>query len=228
MKIELFEELLDQYGWDLQSWPEDLRQDANILISENEDAAALLKALRVVEDILADDPLPMGKHSAIDDIFDAIDVAEERRAVADDDDLAEFALDPDSLFHALDDRPKSRAHLSVASSGPDDSGSARKTYPTASSASPVMTVVGRESRARARSTGHRFFRVGRDVVSGIGMVVCVLAGFIFGVMLTAQQGQQVAAQADEIPIADAFEEHFYDLDGAVPVSHAANKGGDQQ
>tara|TARA_R110002049_G_scaffold309107_3_gene517231 strand:- start:54639 stop:54872 length:234 start_codon:yes stop_codon:yes gene_type:complete len=76
VKIKRFEKLLDQYGWDLNSWPTSCRKDANKLLEDDAEAAELLRSLKSVEDLLENDSLPMGKHQAVDDIFAEIDEQE--------------------------------------------------------------------------------------------------------------------------------------------------------
>ncbi len=210
VKIERFEELLDQYGWDLASWPDPLRREANVLISKDENAAELLRSLRSVEDLLADDPLPMGKHKAIDDIFAAIDAEETKIA----------ATVSQEVHHPIDDRPKSRAHLTVASSAPTGDGPARKTYPTKPSVSPVNPAIVSDGAQYAGRTKGMLHLLSKGVFSGVGMAVCVLAGFVFGVTLTAQQGHQETAQATELPMIEMIENRFYaiDTEPAVPRS----------
>lgn len=208
VKIERFEELLDQYGWDLASWPDALRREANVLIAQDAQAAEMLKSLRSVEDLLSDDPLPLGKHKAIDDIFAAIEAQEAKSGDARDN----SETDPAQSFATIDDRPRSRAHLSAASAAPTGESPARKTYPAKSATSPVNQAItgdGAHYGGRAKGT---LYQLGRGVFSGVGMVVCVLAGFAFGVAMTVQEGHQVTAQADEIEMIDLLENHLYVID----------------
>ncbi|MDG4718947.1 MULTISPECIES: hypothetical protein [Thalassospira] len=208
MKIERFEELLDQYGWDLGSWPDSLRREANVLLAQDAHAAELLRSLRSVEDLLADDPLPMGKHKAIDDIFAAIEAEENKASSVSQ---AE-ASDPNQSFQSIDDRPRSRAHLTVASAAPLGEGPARKTYPTQSTKSPVNPAIATDAahyNGRAKGVLHL---LGRRMFSGVGMAACALAGFVFGVVMTIEEGQQVNAHADEIEVIDFLENHLYVID----------------
>lgn len=208
MKIETFEELLDQYGWDLTSWPDRLRRDANILIANDARAAELHRSLRAVEDILADDPVSMGKHKAIDDIFDAIEASEQGAAQ----DMAAVTLEEESPFPALDDRPKSRRHVAATSAAPPGDGPARKTYPSMVSVSPTRSVIAKDGAHHAtRKEGNIFWSAGR-VFSLTGMAVCILAGFVFGVTLTVEQGYQEMATAEEAQLSDLLERHVYSLD----------------
>lgn len=210
MKIERFEELLDQYGWDLKAWPESLRQDANKLIADDAHAAELLRSLRAVEDILADDPLPMGKHRAIDDIFAAIGIEEERRSSP----RQTHASDPTDVFKSIDDRPKSRARHNVVASVPLGDGPSRRTYPLEKSVSPGASLVDKDAGlVHGRSKG-KLGLMTRRMFSGVGMAVCILAGFAAGVTMTVQQGQQLTAQAEDVPMVDALESHFYDIDAS--------------
>ncbi|WP_430473466.1 hypothetical protein ACQ0MK_16135 [Thalassospira lucentensis] len=200
MRIEQFEELLDQYGWDLMSWPEVLRREANVLIAQDANAAELLRSLRSVEDILADDPLPMSKHKAIDDIFAAIEVEETQIAKMDQ----TVAHDPNDHFKPIDGRPKSRAHLTVTNATPVGGAPTRKTYPTKSSVSPVNSAISNDAAHFGGRTKGMLGLLGKSMFSGVGMVVCILAGFAFGVTMTVQQGRQVTAQADEVEMVDLF------------------------
>ncbi|MBX2832600.1 MAG: hypothetical protein KTR23_15860 [Rhodospirillales bacterium] len=208
VKIERFEELLDQYGWDLASWPEALRREANVLIAQDAHAAELLSSLRNVEDILADDPVPMGKHQAVDDIFAAIEAEETRIAATDQ----VSAQDPNNHFKSIDDRPKSRVQLTVENFIPVGDGPARKTYPAKPSVSPVNSAIvsdGAQFNGRAKGL---LRLLGKGVFSGVGMAVCVVAGFVFGVTMTAQQGHQVSAHATEAEMVDLLENHVFAID----------------
>lgn len=229
VKIEHFEELLDQYGWDLMTWPEGLRRDASLLIAQDAYAAELLRSLRSIEDILADDPLPMGKHKAIDDIFSAIEVEEERIAITD----PTGSHDLKSHFKSIDDRPKSRAHLTVTNStpvsdGPVGDGPARKTYPTKASVSPVNRAIVTDAAQLDGRTKGMLRVLGKNMFSGVGMAVCVFAGFAFGVTMTVQQGHYVTAQADEVEMVDLLENHVYAIDPVTTdeaVQETENVGG---
>jgi len=223
VKIECFEELLDQYGWDLASWPEALRREANVLIAQDAHAAELLSSLRNVEDILADDLVPMGKHQAVDDIFAAIEAEETRIAATDQ----VSAQDPNNHFKSIDDRPRLRAHLTAAHSAPVPDGPTRRTYPAKSSVSPVNSAIvsdGAQFNGRAKGI---LRLLGKGVFSGVGMVVCVVAGFFFGVTMTAQQGHQVNAHATEAGMVDLLQNHVYATDSLGPdqtVQHSKNVG----
>ncbi|WP_147252110.1 hypothetical protein [Thalassospira profundimaris] len=218
MTIERFEELLDQYGWDLASWPEALRRDANVLIAQDAQAAELLRSLRSVEDFLADDPLPMGKHKAIDDIFAAIEAEENKQL-----DASVAASAAESLSSlAIDNRPRSRAHLAMTSAAPTGESPVRKTYPTQFAKSPVHSALTLDSAKYSGRANGALHIVGRRMFSGVGMAVCVLAGFVFGVMMTVQEGQHVTAQAGEIELLDLVENHLYAVD---PMT--ANQGSGQ-
>lgn len=213
MKIERFEELLDQYGWDLASWPEPLRREANVLISQDAHAAELLKSLRSIDDLLASDPLPMGKHKAIDDIFAAIE-AEERKL---DDAGATQASEPGIFDEPLDDRPRSRAHMTARAATAHGKSPVRKTYPAPKTKSPLGPGMIEDAKqygqARNKVEGPA---LRRSIFSGVGMAVCVLAGFVFGVVLTAGQGQQENAVADELDLTGLLEQHFYGGDPVRP------------
>lgn len=212
MKIEHFEELLDQYGWDLTSWPEALRRDANILIANDPRAAELHRSLRAVEDLLADDPVLMGKHKAIDDIFDAIEASEQAAAS----DTVAVHVEEESPFQVLDDRPKSRRHVSAASAAPTGDGPARKTYPTTVSVSPTSSAIAKDSTNHAARKDGTIAWLGGRVFSLTGMAVCVLAGFVFGVTLTIEQGHQETATAEEAQLSELLERHVYSLEQLSP------------
>lgn len=208
MKIENFEELLDQYGWDLTSWPDALRRDANILIANDARAAELHRSLRAVEDILADDPVSMGKHKAIDDIFDAIEASEQETAP----DTVAIKFEAESPFQALDDRPKSRQNLAATSAAPTGDGPARKTYPAKVSVSPTRSDIPKDGASHTTRKAGTLDWLGERVFSLTGMAVCVLAGFVFGVTLTVEQGYQETAMAQEAQLSELLETHVYSLD----------------
>lgn len=216
MKIERFEELLDQYGWDLASWPEPLRREANVLISQDAHAAELLKSLRSIDDLLGSDPLPMGKHKAIDDIFAAIE-AEERKL---DEANAAHAPVPDIFDQPLDDRPRSRAHMTAKAATAHGKSPVRKTYPAPKTKSPLGPSMVNDAKQYGNERSKIDLSIfQRRIFSGAGMVVCVLAGFVFGIVLTAGQGQQENAVADELALTGLLEQQFYGSD-SVPSSSA--------
>lgn len=208
MKIEHFEELLDQYGWDLTSWPDALRRDANILIANDLRAAELHRSLRAVEDVLADNPVLMGKHKAIDNIFDAIEASEQEAAP----DAAVVDVERESPLQTLDDRPKSRRHVAAASAAPIGDGPVRKTYPTTISVSPTRSVIAKDVTNHADRKDGTLFWLGERVFSLTGMTICVLAGFVFGVTLTVGQGYQETATAEEVQLSELLERHVYSLE----------------
>ena len=53
MNEQKFEELLDLHGSDLSVWPDDLRKQANTLITQSASAQALLNAQMTVDEYLA-------------------------------------------------------------------------------------------------------------------------------------------------------------------------------
>ena len=207
MKIEKFEELLDQYGWDITSWPEPLRHEANILVARNDEAAELLKSLKSVEDLLADDPLPLGKHRAIDDIFAVIE-AEENAAEP-------RRHDAKSDAFSFNDARRGRGAELRAAEHQGDSVPQRQTYPSERTANPVGSVTGPTDPALAISgirvkSSRALLRYSATFASAFGMVLCVMFGFVVGVVFTSEQEIQTNAQAIEMPMMQALENHVFD------------------
>ncbi|WP_339858631.1 hypothetical protein [Thalassospira alkalitolerans] len=213
MKIEKFEELLDQYGWDVSSWPELYRYEANSFIALNDEAAELLRSLKSVEDFLADDPLPMGKHQAIDDIFAAIDVNEgcADRAATGNADIVDIKSD---IFAFSDDRPKHH-RVTVAAKQSDDVIAPRQTYPSDQAATPAQNAAVPTDSAHSVSSltvksSRALLRYSATFASAFGMVICVMFGFVVGVIFTSEQEIQSDVQATELPMVRALENHFFD------------------
>lgn len=207
MKIEKFEELLDQYGWDISSWPEPLRHEANILVARNDEAAELLRSLKSVEDFLADDPLPMGKHRAIDDIFAAI----EAEAIATEPRRHDAKSD---VFSFSDERPGHSAEPQMAEHG-DDPAPQRRTYPSEKAPNPVSGMAGPIDPIRAKSgirvkSSRALLRYSATFASACGMVLCVMFGFVVGVVFTSEQAIHTDVQATEMPMVQALENHVFD------------------
>lgn len=158
--------MLDQHGWDIASWPEPFRQEANKFVAQNDEAAELIHNLQMLEDAISADPLPMGRHRAIDNIFAEIDAQEK------------LSSPPAS-------KPWHKRLGGVLSSY-------RLPY-----AAPVF-----------------------------GMAMCVLFGFVFGVVFTADQDMDSSADAGELPVMKIVDQHLYDVETILPGDPAlANKRG---
>ncbi|OSQ37027.1 hypothetical protein [Thalassospira mesophila] len=222
MNISEFENLLDQHGWDISSWPEPLRQEGNRFVAQNDEAAELIRHLHALEDDFAADPVPMGRHKAIDDIFGAIEAAESKAASGDDDDNNN---DDDYRQNGTEADKAPMTDLSADHraplSEPGPAETARRHVPPGSPRkvlhnhhlAPGDGIAGTAGRVTARPdmpvTASNVSRT--YVLSAVGMVLCVVFGFVFGVTFTARQGLSNMAEADELPVARIVDRHLYDL-----------------
>lgn len=223
MNISEFESLLDQYGWDMSSWPEPLRQEGNRFVAQNDEAAELIRHLHSLEDDFAADPLPMGRHKAIDDIFGAIEAAENTTRSGTDenddpDDHAARGRHPHA--HSADEDPAQdhlaqlferagaenmRRHIPAGSPRQDTRrphAAQAPAYHHAASDSPAPEHPPFPQTGDARRT---------FMIPAVAMLLCVIFGFVFGVAFTAQQGISSSAEADELPVARIVDRHLYDL-----------------
>ncbi|MFH1805955.1 MAG: hypothetical protein ABID63_13815 [Pseudomonadota bacterium] len=155
MNIKEFEDLLDQHGWDIASWPEPFRQEANKFVAQNDEAAELIHHLQMLEEAIAADALPMGRHRAIDNIFVEIDRQEQ--------------------------------------------------------AAPVVKTPWHK-RLGGTFSSYRL----PYVAPVFGMTMCVLFGFVFGVVFTANQDMDSSADAGELPVMKIVDQHFYDVETILP------------
>jgi hypothetical protein len=220
VNISEFESLLDQHGWDISFWPEPFRQEGNRFVAQNDEAAELIRHLHALEDDFVADPLPMGRHKAIDDIFGAIEAAENnlRDNNTDNDDLAPdargqhtAAADPDSDYMAplSEHGPAEKARRHVPSGSPRK---APVNHLGITGDGPVaMTDRGNARSARSNIISGTASVSRAYVISAAGMLLCMIFGFVFGVTFTARQGLSNMAEADEIPVAQIVDRHLYDL-----------------
>lgn len=208
MEIKEFEDLLDHYGWDMSSWPEPLRQEGNKFVAQNDEAAELIRHLQALEDELASDPLPMGKHKAIDDIFAAIDLAEQADATqkkphvdatASREDPTKAPFDPIPVY------PKAQA----------DTGTGFPEHENGRIGTQGSPFANRHQGARyvPEHSGKRvrLFHQVSSRFSIVAMGLCILFGFVCGVVLTAEQNIQTSAQAREMPVAQIVNQHVYSM-----------------
>lgn len=224
MNISEFENLLDQYGWDIASWPEPFRQEGNRFVAQNGEAAELIRHLHSLEDDFAADPVPMGRHKAIDDVFGAIEAAENGNPDTDSMENSRLSKGYNTPFDAGDAgvaadhraplsddmaSEKSRRYIPAGSprNAPTRTGA---TGANATLASPDRDAITAVNGATAADVGHT--SIPRSyVLSAVAMVLCVVFGFVFGVAFTARQGFSNTAEADELPVARIVDRHLYDL-----------------
>ncbi len=65
MRIEELERTLDRYGGDMDRWPGELHEAANLLIAESGEAARLVEAAQRIDAILAETVRPVAVDAAL-------------------------------------------------------------------------------------------------------------------------------------------------------------------
>lgn len=225
MNISEFENLLDQYGWDIASWPEPFRQEGNRFVAQNGEAAELIRHLHSLEDDFAADPVPMGRHKAIDDIFGAIEAAENDSSIPDEREISsrstgkqtpfdtgDNGVDADYRAPLSDDMVSEKPRRYVPVGSPRNAGERNNTQMTAGTVG--QTGHDRTNQGAINVSAAQPVRTAIPrsyMISAAAMVLCMVFGFVFGVTFTARQGFSNTAEADELPVARIVDRHLYDL-----------------
>ncbi|WP_319530767.1 hypothetical protein [uncultured Cohaesibacter sp.] len=72
MMIERFEELLDQNGTDLDTWPKSEQESARLLLLHSQDARDLFALDRTIARVLNESPVPKAPASLVGNIMSKI------------------------------------------------------------------------------------------------------------------------------------------------------------